>query len=85
MDKLIKRLAPFGVMGIVFIVALTSAMATGLAGAAAFTTAMATLGTGGMIGGIVTLFLHCCLIVGRESDRQWEEEQIMRKDEKLVK
>lgn len=55
MDKLIKRLAPFGVMGIVFIVALTSAMATGLAGAAAFTAAMATLGPGGMIGGIVTL------------------------------
>ncbi len=40
---------------------------------------------GAMIGGIVTLFLHCCLIVGRESDRQWEEEQIMRKDEKLEK
>ena len=40
---------------------------------------------GAMIGGIVTLFLHCCLIVGRESDRQWEEEQIMRKDEKLGK
>ena len=55
MDKLIKRLAPFGVMGIVFIVALTSAMATGLAGAAALTAAMATLGPGGMIGGIVTL------------------------------
>lgn len=40
---------------------------------------------GVMIGGIVTLFLHCCLIVGRESDRQWEEEQIMRKDEKIEK
>lgn len=37
---------------------------------------------GAMIGGIVTLFLHCCLILGRESDRQWEEEQIMKKDEK---
>lgn len=55
MDKLIKRLAPFGAMGIVFIVALTSAMATGLAGAAAFTAAMAALGPGGMIGGVVTL------------------------------
>ena len=37
---------------------------------------------GAMIGGIVTLFLHCCLIVGRESDRQWEEEQITKKEEK---
>ena len=55
MDKLIKRLAPFGVMGIVFIVALTSAMASGLAGAAAFTFAMAALGPGGMIGGVITL------------------------------
>lgn len=55
MDKLIKRLAPFGVMGIVFIVALTSAMAAGLAGAAAFTSAMAALGPGGMIGGVITL------------------------------
>lgn len=55
MDKLIKILAPFGVMGIVFIVALTSAMASGLAGAAAFTAAMAATGPGGLIGGVVTL------------------------------
>ena len=55
MDKLIKRLAPFGVMGIVFIVALTSAMAAGLTGAAAFTATMAALGPGGMIGGMITL------------------------------
>lgn len=55
MDKLLKLLAPFGVMGVVFIVALTSAMATGLVGAAAFTTAMAALSPGGMIGGLLTL------------------------------
>ena len=55
MDKLVKHLAPFGVMGIVFIVVLTSAMSAGLVGAAAFTAAMAALGPGGMIGGIVTL------------------------------
>lgn len=42
-------------MGIVFVVALTSAMAAGLTGAAAFTTAMAALGPGGMIGGLMTL------------------------------
>lgn len=40
---------------------------------------------GAMLGGIVTLFLHCCLILGKESDKKWEEEQIMRKDEKLEK
>lgn len=37
---------------------------------------------GAMFGGIITLFLHCCLIIGKESDRKWEEEQITRKDEK---
>lgn len=37
---------------------------------------------GAMIGGIVTLFLHCCLILGKESDKQWEEEQITKKEEK---
>ena len=40
---------------------------------------------GARFGGIVTLFLHCCLILGKESDKKWEEEQIMRKDEKLEK
>lgn len=37
---------------------------------------------GAMFGGIVTLVLHCCLILGKESDKQWEEELIMKKDEK---
>lgn len=55
MDQLVKKLAPFGIMGIVFIVALTSSMGAGLVGAAAFTAAMASIGPAGMIGGIVTL------------------------------
>ena len=55
MDKLIKLVAPFGVPGIIFMVALISANAAGLAGAAAFTATMAALGPGGMIGGLVTL------------------------------
>ena len=55
MDKLVKLLAPFGVMGIVFIVALTAAMSAGLGGAAAFTSAMASIGPAGMIGGLLTL------------------------------
>ena len=37
---------------------------------------------GTMFGGIATLFLHCCLILGKESDKQWEEELIMKKEEK---
>ena len=35
---------------------------------------------GAMFGGTITLFLHCCLILGRESDKQWEEEQISKKE-----
>ena len=37
---------------------------------------------GAMFGGIATLCLHCCLILGKESDKQWEEEQILKKEEK---
>lgn len=37
---------------------------------------------GAMFGGIVTLFLHCCLILGWERDKQWEEDLIMKKEEK---
>ena len=37
---------------------------------------------GAMFGSIVTLFLHCCLILGKERDEQWEEEQISKKEEK---
>ena len=55
MDKLIKLLAPFGTMGVIFIVILTSKMAIGLSGAAAFTATMAALGPGGMIMGLLSL------------------------------
>ena len=37
---------------------------------------------GAMFGGIITLFLHCCLILGRESDKKWEEDQTMKKEKK---
>jgi len=37
---------------------------------------------GAMFGGIMTLFLHCCLILGKERERIWEEEQIMKKEKK---
>lgn len=35
---------------------------------------------GAMFGGTLTLVLHCCLIIGKESDKQWEEEQISKKE-----
>ena len=28
-----------------------------------------------------TLAIHCIVIVGKESEKKWEEEKIMRKDE----
>ena len=52
MEKIISRLAGFGVPSLILITAIS---ATGLAGAAALTTALAALGPGGMLGGIATL------------------------------
>ena len=47
-----KKVAALGVPGLVLVVAIS---ATGLVGAAAITAALAALGPGGIIGGIVTL------------------------------
>lgn len=52
MDKIVSKIAALGIPGLIFMVALS---ATGLAGGAAITAALAALGPGGMIGGIVTL------------------------------
>ena len=52
MDQIIKRLAGLGVPGLVFMVAIEL---TGFTGAAALTTALAALGPGGIIGGVMTL------------------------------
>lgn len=35
-----------------------------------------------MISSIFTLALYCCVIVGKESDKVWEEEQTMKKENK---
>lgn len=40
---------------------------------------------GAMVGGTIAIFFHCCLIVGRESDKQWEEDQIITKDKNQEK
>jgi hypothetical protein len=52
MDKIVSKIAGLGVAGLVLMIAIS---ATGLAGGAALTAALAALGPGGMIGGIATL------------------------------
>ena len=52
MDKVISKIAALGVPGLILVVAMG---ATGYAGAAALTTALAALGPGGMIGGVCLL------------------------------
>ena len=52
MDKVVHKIAAMGVPGLILTVAIA---ATGLSGAAAITAALAAIGPGGMIGGIITL------------------------------
>ena len=52
MDTIVNKIVGMGVPGIMLMVAISM---TGLAGAAAITAALALLGPGGMIGGIITL------------------------------
>lgn len=52
MEKIVERIVALGVPGIMLMVAISM---TGLSGAAAITAALALLGPGGMIGGIITL------------------------------
>lgn len=52
MEKIISKVAALGIPGLILVVAM---YATGLTGAAALTAALASLGPGGMIGGIALL------------------------------
>lgn len=52
MDKITAKVAALGVPGLIMVVAMG---ATGRTGAAAITTALAALGPGGMLGGIMFL------------------------------
>jgi hypothetical protein len=52
MDEVVRKLAGIGLPVVVLLIAMAS---TGLAGAAAITAALAMLGPGGMVGGIVLL------------------------------
>ncbi len=56
MDELCEKLASLGIPSLVFLGAMS---ATGLSGAAAITAALAALGPGGMVGGVITLILMC--------------------------
>lgn len=52
MEKLVSKIVGLGIPGLILLVAIN---ATGLAGAAAITAALAALGPGGMIGGVALL------------------------------
>ena len=54
MDKVVEKIVSIGVPGIMLMVAISM---TGLYGAAAITAALALLGPGGMIGGVMTLLV----------------------------
>ena len=53
-DEVCEKLASLGIPALVFIGAMS---ATGISGAAAVTAALAALGSGGMIGGVITLIM----------------------------
>ena len=61
MDKIVSKIAGLGVPGLVLMVAIN---ATGLAGAAASTTALAAIGPRGMLGGIAGLMVSGLIIDG---------------------
>ena len=52
MDKIVSKIVALGIPGLILVVVIST---TGLAGAAAITTALAALGPGGIIGGVATL------------------------------
>jgi hypothetical protein len=52
MDEIVRKLAGIGLPAVVLLITMAT---TGLAGAAAVTTALAMLGPGGMVGGVVLL------------------------------
>jgi hypothetical protein len=60
MDEIVRKLAGIGLPAVVLLIAMAT---TGLTGAAAITAALAMLGPGGMIGGIMLLG-----IIGLASD-----------------
>jgi hypothetical protein len=92
MDEMIKKLAAFGIPGIILLVAM---VATGLSGAAALTAALAALGPFGMVGGIALLifiglsadkisefgFEKITILVIKEQLKQTSKEEMIKKIE----
>ncbi len=58
MDKIISNIAALGVPSLILIIAIE---ATGLTGAAAITTALASLGPMGMVSGVGVLIISCLI------------------------
>lgn len=69
MDELVKKIAAFGLPAVVLMIAIS---ATGLAGGAALTTALAALGPFGMFGGIALLGI-LGLLADKITEVSWEE------------
>lgn len=72
MDQIVKKIAALGIPGLVFMAAIEL---TGLAGAAALTTALAALGPGGIVGGVMSL---CVLGVVSDSIAEYGFDVIVR-------
>ena len=61
MDEVISKVAALGITGLILLIAIH---ATGLAGAAAITMALSSIGPGGMVGGLVTLGVATLIVEG---------------------
>jgi len=61
MEKVISKIAGMGIPGLILLVAIN---ATGLAGAAAITTALAAIGPGGIVGGVTFLVAAAVIFDG---------------------
>ncbi|MFW6029723.1 MAG: hypothetical protein ACOCRO_05660 [Halanaerobiales bacterium] len=59
MDKVVSKIVALGVPGVVLFLAIS---ASGMAGAAAVTTALAAIGPGSLVGGVVTLGLTVLIL-----------------------
>ncbi len=59
MDKIVSKIASLGIPGLILLIAID---ATGYAGAAAMTAALASIGPGGMLGGIITLGIGVLIV-----------------------
>lgn len=62
MEKVVSKLAGFGVPGLVFLTKMTVISATGISGGAVITAALSSIGPAGMVGGVFTLIGSAVLV-----------------------